>query len=105
MPLVSGCFSALPRADSKNLFRCRGVALPAPHFQAPSQTDAIGANRGCHDESFTHPVSSRDTAEYILRVADMRFRDWIHPPRHVLAVFVAVACLSAGVLVWLAWLL
>jgi hypothetical protein len=35
----------------------------------------------------------------------MRFRDWIHPPRHVLAVFVAVACLSAGVLVWLAWLL
>ena len=35
----------------------------------------------------------------------MNFRNWFRPPRHVLAIFVAVAVVSAGALVWLMWLL
>jgi signal transduction histidine kinase len=35
----------------------------------------------------------------------MRLADWIHPPRHVLAVFAAVAIVSAGALAWLGSLL
>lgn len=32
-------------------------------------------------------------------------RQWLRPPRHVLAIFVAVAVVSAGALAWLMWLL
>jgi signal transduction histidine kinase len=35
----------------------------------------------------------------------MNVRHWFHPPRHVLAVFVAVAVVSAVTLSWLIWLL
>src|SRR5690349_17025562 len=35
----------------------------------------------------------------------MFFRNWFRPPRHVLTVFLAVAVVSAGALVWLAKLL
>ena len=35
----------------------------------------------------------------------MGFRDWFRPPRHVLAIFLAVAVVSAGALGYLAWLL
>src|SRR5438105_190975 len=35
----------------------------------------------------------------------MEFRNWFRPPRHVLAIFVAVAVVSAGALAWLMWLL
>jgi len=35
----------------------------------------------------------------------MRLRNWFRPPRHVLAIFLAVAVVSAGALGWLAWLL
>jgi signal transduction histidine kinase len=35
----------------------------------------------------------------------MNIRDWFRPPRHVLAIFVAVALVSAAALAWLIWLL
>src|SRR5262245_30417969 len=35
----------------------------------------------------------------------MNVRQWLRPPRHVLAIFVAVAIVSAVALVWLTWLL
>ena len=35
----------------------------------------------------------------------MSFRDWFRPPRHVFAIFLVVAFVSAGVLGWLMWLL
>ncbi len=35
----------------------------------------------------------------------MPLRDWFRPPRHVLAIFLAVALISAGALGWLGWLL
>lgn len=35
----------------------------------------------------------------------MQFREWFRPPRHVLAIFLAVALVSAGALAWPAWLL
>ena len=35
----------------------------------------------------------------------MAFREWFHPPRHVLTIFLGVAVVSAGALGWLSWLL
>ena len=35
----------------------------------------------------------------------MRFRDWFHPPRHVLTIFLGVALVCGCALGWLAWLL
>jgi len=35
----------------------------------------------------------------------MKLHDWLRPPRHILALFVVVAIVSASALGWLSWLL
>jgi signal transduction histidine kinase len=60
------------------------------------------------DTILTQTTSRRDTTGVAFSLFSgprMNLRNWFRPPRHALAIFVAVTVVSAAALAWLMWLL